>query len=438
MGDLRERVVSAAAGRDRVADGVKAAALALVVVGHALAWTVLPDGSPAATLDAVPGAFWVTWLLQLLPLFLVMAGVGLARGGPPADSAAVLRRVYRLTSPALPLLLVTMLAAWLVGLVADDSVASAAGIMPVQLVWFLGVYLLVVAVWPVVLRLHRAWHFAALSAAIVIVDLLRANGFTAAGWCNLLLVWSLFAALGANLPRLRTAPPRRLALVLVTTLAAAVILVMVGPYSAALVTTDSLPGLSNLAPPSAVLACFGVAQLMALLLAWPMLDGWLARDAVWVPVALFGARAMGVYLWHMLLMTVAVGAVLATGLTPATMSAAWWLLHGAVLAAVAIAVFLAAPGLLRAADRFAAALATAVPDAARTRLARAPVPVTLALAAVAGIALLLVSESGLADPVSARSVIGIPYVPLVAVAVLAAVVAAARRPTRDRGAVEVG
>lgn len=438
MADLRERVVAASAGRDRVTDTVKAAALCLVVVGHSLAWTVLPDGTPAATLDAVPGACWVTWLLQLLPLFLVMAGAGLARSGAPADASAVLRRVDRLTTPALPLLLVTMLLAWLVGILAEDAVASAAGIMPVQLVWFLGVYLLVVAVWPIVVRMRRPWHFTALAAGIAAVDLLRANGFPAAGWCNLLLVWALFAALGANLPQLRTVPPRRLALVLVVSVAAAVALVVVGPYSPALVTTTALPGLSNLAPPSAVLACFGVAQLMALLLAWAALDRWLARDALWVPVTVLGARAMGVYLWHMLLMTAAVGAVLATGLRPATMSPAWWALHLAVLAVVGSTVFLAAPVLLRAADRLAAALAAAVPGDVSRVLARAPVSVALAVAATAGVALLLISESGLAEPMTARDVIGIPYVPLLALAALAVVVAVARRPARDRGAVHVG
>ena len=69
MSSLSTRVLAASAGRDRVSDGVKALALALVILGHGLAWTITPDGSAVNTLEAAPWLFPLTWLLQILPLF---------------------------------------------------------------------------------------------------------------------------------------------------------------------------------------------------------------------------------------------------------------------------------------------------------------------------------------------------------------------------------
>ena len=47
MSSLSTRVLAASAGRDRVSDGVKALALALVILGHGLAWTITPGGPVA-------------------------------------------------------------------------------------------------------------------------------------------------------------------------------------------------------------------------------------------------------------------------------------------------------------------------------------------------------------------------------------------------------
>ena len=95
--------------------------------------------------------------------------------------------------------------------------------------------------------------------------------------------------------------------------AGAITLVDLGPYSAALISTDALPGITNLAPPTLVLALAGCAQAGVLLLVWKGLERLLARDRTWVPVALFSSRAMQLYLWHVLVMALLVAGVLAAG-----------------------------------------------------------------------------------------------------------------------------
>ncbi len=62
------------AGRDRVLDLTKSFALLVVVVAHALAWDV-STAAPASILDLRPALAWVTWLLQVLPLFFAAGAV---------------------------------------------------------------------------------------------------------------------------------------------------------------------------------------------------------------------------------------------------------------------------------------------------------------------------------------------------------------------------
>jgi fucose 4-O-acetylase-like acetyltransferase len=402
-------------------DAVKALALLLVVVGHSLAWTVTSSGSAVNTLDAVPAVFPLTWVLQILPLFFLMAGAGLRRLSGSRDARGYLARLTRLASPALPLIAVTMVLAAVAQALAGPDAGGAAGVLPVQLVWFLGVYLVLVAFAPQLVRLSGPWGVAAWLALILGVDLLRVNVNELIGWANLILVWGLFAALGTRLDRLRTLPRALLAIGAVASAAAAVIAIVVGPYSPALISTDAVKGISNLAPPTIVLALVGLAQVCLLLLLWPWLQRVLNRDRLWVPVAIFASRAMEIYLWHMLVFTLAIAGMIALGLAPAALSPLWWLQHIAVAAAVLAVVWFAAPGLGRLARGLAGVLGRAAP-----RLALGPAWARILLVA-SGVALLLVSESGVAQPFTARLVVSLPYMPIAALALLCIIVGIATK-----------
>ena len=421
MGSLASKVVAASAGRDRVMDAVKALALLLVVAGHSLAWTVTSSGSVINTLDAVPYMFPLTWVLQILPLFFLLAGAGLVRLASTRDSRGYLTRLTRLSAPALPLIVAAMVLAVVAGAVAGEGTGKAAGLLPIQLVWFLGVYLVLVAAAPLLVRFSGPLAIAVWLVVILGVDLLRVNVNELIGWANLILVWGLFAAIGTRLDRLRTIRRPILAIGVIAFAAAAIIAIVVGPYSPALISTDAVKGISNLAPPTIVLAMVGLAQICLLLLVWPLLQRALDRDRLWVPVAIFASRAMEIYLWHMLVFTLAIAAMISLAVAPAALSLLWWLQHFGVAAIVLTVVWFAAPVLGRLSRGLAGLLGRASP---RLSLGTAWARVLLVVAAIA---LLCVSESGVAEPFTLRSVLLLPYVPLAALVLLGIIVAIATK-----------
>jgi hypothetical protein len=360
-------------------------------------------------------------VLQILPLFFLLAGAGLTRLSGSGEARGCLARLTRLAAPALPLIAVTMVLAVAAQALAGSDAGNAAGVLPVQLVWFLGVYLVLVAVAPLLVRLSGPWAVAAWLVVILGVDLLRIHVNEAIGWANLILVWGLFAALGTRLDRLRTLPRALLAAGAIVFAASAIIAIVIGPYSPALISTDAVEGISNLAPPTIVLALVGLAQICILLLLWPLLQRVLDRDRLWVPVAIFASRAMEIYLWHMLVFTLAIAGMLALVLAPAALSPLWWLQHIAVAAVVLAVVWFAAPALARLAKGVAGLLGRVAP-----RLHLGPAWARILLV-VSGVALLCVSESGVGQPLTARIVVVFPYIPLVALALLCVIVGIATK-----------
>ena len=421
MGSIASKVLAASAGRDRVMDAVKALALLLVVAGHSLAWTLTSNGSVINTLDAVPYMFPLTWVLQILPLFFLLAGPGLTRLASTRDSRGYLTRLTRLSAPALPLIVAAMVLAVIAGALAGEDAGKAAGLLPIQLVWFLGVYLVLVAAAPLLVRFSGPLAVAVWLVLILGVDLLRVNVNELIGWANLILVWGLFAAIGTRLDRLRTIRRPILAIGVIAFAAAAIIAIVVGPYSPALISTDAVKGISNLAPPTIVLAMVGLAQICLLLLVWPLLQRALDRDRLWVPVAIFASRAMEIYLWHMLVFTLAIAGMIGLAVAPAALSPLWWLQHVAVAAIVLTVVWFAAPVLGRVSWSLAGLLGRASP---RVSLGTAWARVLLVVAAIA---LLCFSESGVAEPFTLRSVLLLPYVPLAALVLLGIIVGIATK-----------
>ena len=406
----KSRILAASADRDRVSDAVKALALALVVLGHSLAWTRMPDGSVANTLDAAPALFPLTWALQILPLFFFLAGRGMSGlTTPGTPGSRFYGRIDRLLSPAALLLLITFVLAVALIPLDNPTVSTAAGILPVQLTWFLGVYLILVALAPL---LSRITYPAAILGWLMLIggiDWVRVNVNESAGWLNLILVWALFTILGFRLERLRKLSRTKLVLGLVTSVACAIILIIWGPYSPALISTAALPGISNLAPPTLVLAFAGLAQICLLLLTWPLLERFMYRDSHWIPVAIFASRAMQIYLYHMLFLALGIGVILLIGGIPEPLGLMWWLQHLTVLLVTAIAVWFLSPFLAQGSKRIVDSLSRLY-QGPRTPGRRPPAQT---LAAISGTALLMVSEGGLGSPMSVRLVLGVPVIPVI-------------------------
>jgi fucose 4-O-acetylase-like acetyltransferase len=325
------------AGRDRFVDAVRAIGTLLVITLHWLMADAAWDGTRLHVGNALasgPGPL-LTWL-QPLPLLFFAAGASAAyrlarhpvadgwRAGPLLGVA----RVRRLLPPVL-----TFAGVWLVlaaGLmvagVPDEIVGRVARIVP-QPLWFLGVSVLLTAATPLLrylLRTGGAWTVAGVVAAPFAVDALRFGaGWTWVGPMNVVLAWAVPYVLGMVYADRRAAGrplPRGLAAVgLVLGAAGAAVLVATGPYPLSLI---GMPGdaISNLAPPTAPVVAYAVAQVCLVLVLARAVRAWGERSRI---VGWVGARSMPLYLWHLTAVFLVVGAELTAGALPAPWSAGW-------------------------------------------------------------------------------------------------------------------
>jgi fucose 4-O-acetylase-like acetyltransferase len=299
------------ADRNRYVDFLRAFSILVVVCGHWLGAAVQmdPNGelSVVNPLELHPWLTWLTWLFQVMPIFFLVGGYSNLVGWRSAIRDATpygawLRtRLRRLLLPVVPLILFWGvvgggLALW----GADPDVldtASRAALMPV---WFLATYVLVVALTPPLIRAWDRWGWwslAALAAAATLIDLLFL-GDLVPGFLNYVFVWGgvhqLGIAWGAGAID-RTGTRRWLAL---GGLAAALLLVVPGPYPVSMVGLDSNE-INNTLPPTIALLAVGVMQAGLALLVEKPVRRWLDRPRAWAGVVLVNGMIMTIYLWHL-------------------------------------------------------------------------------------------------------------------------------------------
>jgi len=325
------------ADRDRYLDLLRGLAISIVVLGHwllAVVW--MADGRLRATavLDVAPGTRWVTWVVQVMPLFFLVGGVVNARSWCATRDAGgayagwVGRRAARLLRPT-----VVLVWTWL-GLAA---VASAAGVEQSLVVlgarnalvplWFLAVYLLLIAVVPALLRVYDRLGPAlvvVLLVAATAVDLAVRVGVPVVGYANHLLVWAVPTVLGFAWRdgRLHRAATRIGMPVAALTGLLVAVLWLGWPVSMIRVAEAGGPNV-----PVATLALLGCLQTgIAVAMRGPV-TAWLHRPGPWATVVRINAVAMTVYLWHLTVLVLAVGALSLTGSWWSVMplSVAWWL-----------------------------------------------------------------------------------------------------------------
>src|SRR5215472_4752396 len=151
--------------RNRYVDFLRAMSMLVVVVGHWLAAAPYPDATNSLTsahiLTAVPWTAWLTWIVQVMPIFFVVGGYAngiswrAARRDRKTYAAWLEGRLRRLVWPILPLIVV-----W-IGIVA---VEHARGVRPELIkygsqvafipIWFLAAYIAIVLLVP---ALEAAW-----------------------------------------------------------------------------------------------------------------------------------------------------------------------------------------------------------------------------------------------------------------------------------------
>jgi fucose 4-O-acetylase-like acetyltransferase len=309
---IRELAARTPVWRERHIDLLRAVAITAVVLGHWLIMVVEYDRGGALTgfsaLGELTWAHPVTWLFQVMPVFFMVGGYANAislshhreRGG--TASQWLLDRSARLVMPT---------AVLMAALAAAAVTARQAGVAPEQVgravwlaslpLWFLVAYLGVVALTPVMYRLHERAGLAVpvlLLVPVVAGDVLRLRyGNEALAYGNFAFAWLAIHQIGFAWRdgRLPSRPGVAVPL-LAGGLGALFVLTVAGPYPVSMVT---VPGASmqNPSPPSLALVALAAAQLgLGMLLRD---QRWLRRRRVWLVVVAMNTVILTVFLWHM-------------------------------------------------------------------------------------------------------------------------------------------
>ena len=334
--------------RNRYADFLRAAAILAVVLGHWLMAAVWVDGSgfhTANVLGRITTTQWLTWGFQVMPIFFLVGGfanaIGWLRSG--GDYAVWLSdRLRRLILPTIPLLVLwTGIGVFGPQFGLDAELLRSGSQLALIPLWFLAVYVLMVAATPLTLRLWDRFGIggaATLSMAALLTDVVRRAGSVHVGFANYVFVWGAIYLLGHGWHAGYFQDPkqaRRLALLAGTILLA---MTLAGPYHISMV---GVPGVEfgNTAPPSAALLALGMTQIgLALSIEQPM-RRWLSRSTPWTATILVNGSIMTLYVWHMTAMALAIGAMVLIQfplLALAPGDAGWWQSRPLWLAILAI------------------------------------------------------------------------------------------------------
>ncbi len=343
--------------RELALDLYRSAAVLLVVIGHwLLSVMTYRDGEFGRDnpLVLMPWTQWITWFFQVVPVFFAVAGYASAVSWArlPGDAGAtarqqwIRRRVARTLGPTAVyagFVLIVMVVLTVAGM--SGTVLELGGWAVAMHLWFLAVYLMVVALTPLAVAAHRRWGLAvpaALGAALVLVDAVAiSTDHPGMRMVNYLFCWVAIYQLGIAF-RDGLLGRRLLLAVAIVAAAALPALVTWGPYPIAMI---GVPGdrLENSAPPSAALLALGLVQIGVLFAIVPVLNRGLTRG-VWPRVlAVANDNVMALYLWHMVPVIIVTLVGYPAGLLPQPPlgSGEWWLARlewEVVLAVVAAAL----------------------------------------------------------------------------------------------------
>ncbi|MCV7152126.1 acyltransferase family protein [Mycolicibacterium pyrenivorans] len=344
--------------REIALDLYRSSAVMIVVIGHwLLSVMTYRDGEFGRDnpLVLMPWTQWITWFFQVVPVFFAVAGYAsavswarLRAEGGTSRQEWIRRRVARTLGPTAvyAVFVIAVISALMLAGV-DGSVLELGGWAVAMHLWFLAVYLMVVALTPLAVAANRRWGLAVpavLAGCVVFVDAAGiGTGHPEIRMVNYFFCWAAIYQLGiawhGGLLR------RRLLVSMAVVGAATLPLLMVwGPYPVAMI---GVPGdrVENSAPPSVALLALATVQIGVLFAVAPLLNRALARG-VWPRViATANNNVMALYLWHMMPVIVVTLVGYPTGLLPQPPlgSGAWWLARlewEVVLAVVTVALLM--------------------------------------------------------------------------------------------------
>lgn len=320
-----DRLDALTGDRDRVVDLLRLVSLLMVIAGHSIMLTVTVSGGHIELgnlLGDVPMLQVATWLLQILPLFF-FAGAAAATYGwhaaPRGSSTAghwLFARAQRLLRPVFWYVLIVGAVLGVFAALGNSTMVDVVARLGVQLLWFLGAYLLILSLVPLMQRITTVTGL--VGAVLVcygvtaLMDVLRlSTGAQEWGYANYLAVWMIPALIGVGYAN-RLIRPTTAGLVAGAMLAVNAALVVIGPYDVSQVT---VPGqrFSNMTPPSLLLAGHTIVLCCLAIMAATRLARLVARPRVWLVVALGNRGAMTLYLWHLPVLALIIAGGMALG-----------------------------------------------------------------------------------------------------------------------------
>ena len=350
------------ASRNRYVDFLRAASMLVVTIGHWLAaapyFGATGELAPVHILTAAPWTAWVTWVVQVMPIFFMVGGYSngvswrAARRDGRSYATWLEGRLRRLIWPITPLLIT-----W----VAIVAVEYARGVRPELIkygsrvafipIWFLAVYIVIVLLVPL---LETIWtrfgmrSFWALTAAAALADVLYfVGGVHWIGYVNYLAVWGAITLLGFAWLDERFADLRPVLACSVLALAALFLLVRLGPYPVSMIgSPDEV--VSNTTPPKVTLVALAITQAGLLLALQRRARRWLEGRAAWTTTVAVNGVIMSLFIWHLTATTVVVLISYLSGgvglrLEPGSVAWWWaripWILANAVVLAPLVAAF---------------------------------------------------------------------------------------------------
>lgn len=295
------------ATRDRAIDVIRIVSLLGVVVGHTvMATSTLRDDVFiwSNLLTASPVFQALTWVFQIMPLFFFAGVAACVDSWRPGSSWGnwLLRRCTRLYRPVFYYLGFWAVALSALRFVLPEHVYRPIAGVSIQLLWFLGAYVLVLAAVPVLARITTTARLAGAVfgtyAVVAVVDAVRihVDGWAALGYLNL-LVWLVPGMLAVAYRRALLTAPAAVKLA-AGMLAVNLALLVLGPYEVSLVGIDTQQ-LKNMTPPSLLLAGHAIMMCALAIAAAPTISRWARRPRVWWLAAIGNSGAMTLYLWHM-------------------------------------------------------------------------------------------------------------------------------------------
>ncbi|MGB7867809.1 MAG: acyltransferase [Mycobacterium sp.] len=325
--------------RNLAVDLYRVSGVVLIVLGHWLAGSVTyHDGYFGRQNPLVdqPWTQWLTWIFQAVPTFFLVAGYAGAvswthrRDTEDVSQTWLRHRLARVLGPTT--VYVGLVSAIVVVLdlrhIAGSTLEYAGWAVAMHL-WFLAVYLVVVALTPVAIAAQRRWGLlvpAVLAVGVVAVDAVSLGGhLPQLRLLNYLLCWGALYQLGIAWHDGLLAG-RRPALLAGGSAVALALLILLGPYPVSMI---GVPGqsLQNTDPPSTAMLAFACTQAGLVITLAPALNRALRAGFVQRLLTTANSNVMALYLWHMIPVVIVAIVGYPAGLLPQPVegTAEWWL-----------------------------------------------------------------------------------------------------------------